>query len=147
MQSSLLYDERMARFALFLGLAVAAVGSGCGERRDITPLMAAARTGDLDAMRRLLDAGVDPNERDLLNEWTPLYHAIHKGQIEAVRLLLDRGVDPNQPARRNTPVHFAWQNDEPAIAELLITYGASADADTADRPVHRILQLVDEILR
>lgn len=137
----------MARFALFLGLAVAAVGSGCGERRDITPLMGAARTGDLDAMRRLLDAGADPDERDVLNGWTPLYHAIHKGQIDAVRLLLDRGVDPNQPARRNTPVHFAEQNDEHAIAELLIAYGASPDADVPDRPVHRILQLVDEILR
>jgi ankyrin repeat protein len=137
----------MARFALFLGLAVAAVGSGCGERRDITPLMAAARIGDLAAMRRLLDAGADPNERDVLNGWTPLYHAIHKGQIDAVRLLLDQGIDPNQPARRNTPVHFAEQNDEPAIAELLIAYGASPDAEATDRPVHRILQLVDEILR
>jgi ankyrin repeat protein len=137
----------MPRYALFLGLALACAAGGC-ERRDITPLMWAARTGDLETMRRLLDEGVDPNERDALNGWTPLYHAIHKGQIEAVQLLLDRGVNPNQGARRNTPVRFAKQNGEPAIADLLVAYGARADTgDDPATPLHQLLQLVDEMVR
>jgi len=138
----------MARYALFLGMALAAAGSACRDRRDITPLMAAARTGDLAEMRRLLDAGADPNARDALNGWTPLYHAIHKGQLDAVRLLLERGVNPNQGARRNTTVRFARQNGQPAIADLLVAYGARPDTDDdVATPVHRLLQFVDEILR
>ncbi|HZT77117.1 MAG TPA: ankyrin repeat domain-containing protein [Vicinamibacterales bacterium] len=136
----------MARFTLFLGLALAAVGPGCVDRPDITPLMRAARTGDLATMRRLLDAGADPNERDVLNGWTPLFHAIHKGQLEAVRLLLDRGVNPNQGARGAPAVRFAELNGEIAIADLLIAYGANPDAELQS-PVQHLLDRVDRLLR
>ena len=135
----------MARYALFLGIALAAVGAGCVERRDITPLMWAARTGDLDTMRRLLDAGADPFERDVLNGWTPLFHAIHTGQIEAVRLLLDRGVNPNQGARGNPAVRFAEQNDEPAIAALLVRYGADPHPQVVS-PVQHLLDVIGAVL-
>ena len=135
----------MARYALFLGLALAAVGAGCVERRDVTPLMRAARAGDLATMRRLLDAGADPYERDVLNGWTPLFHAIHKGQIEAVRLLLDRGVNPNQGARGTPAVRFAEQNGEPAIAELLVQRGAIPQPPKT--PAEHVMDLIDAVLR
>jgi ankyrin repeat protein len=135
----------MPRYALFLGLALAAVGSGCGDRRDITPLMWAARTGDVGTMRRLLDAGADPYQRDVLNGWTPLFHAIHKGQIDAVRLLLDRGVNPNQGARGTPAVRFAEQNGEHAIADLLVQYGA--DPRPPVSPAEHLFDLVDSLLR
>ena len=130
----------MARYALFLGLALAAVGSGCVDRRDITPLMRAARTGDLTTLRRLLDGGADPYERDILNGWTPLFHAIHKGQIDAVRLLLDRHVNPNQVAGGDAAVFFAKQSREPAIAALLVEYGA--DPNPPRSPVQHVLDLI-----
>jgi len=65
-------------------------------RDGISPLMWAARRGQVGAMARLLDAGAAIDLRDRhYHGWTPMLHAIHKGQVEAVRLLLDRGADVN----------------------------------------------------
>ncbi len=128
-----------------LGLALTTVAAGCTERTDITPLMWAARRGDLATMRRLLDAGEDPYERDVLNGWTPLFHAIHKGQIEAVRLLLDRGVNPNQGARGTPAVRFAEQNGEPKIVELLVSRGATPDPPKT--PAELVHELIGSVLR
>jgi ankyrin repeat protein len=90
----------------------------------LTPLMWAARTGAVDAMKTLLDGGADPTVRDVRNGWTPLFHAIHTRQVEAVRLLLDRGVDPNRPARLSTPLLMAASDPDPAIVQLLLAHGA-----------------------
>jgi len=101
------------------------------DERDpggLTALMWAARAGALDAMKTLLDAGADPNVRDVRNGWTPLFHAIHKHQVEAVRLLLDRGVDPNNPARMLTPLMMAASDADPAIVQLLLAHGADPTA-------------------
>ncbi|HZP47259.1 MAG TPA: ankyrin repeat domain-containing protein [Vicinamibacterales bacterium] len=113
----------MPRFALCLGMALASVASACAGR-GLTPLMAAARAGDVAEMRRLLDAGADPYARDLTNGWTALFHAIHTRQPEAVRLLLDRGVSPNQGARATTALMLAAMDPDPAMVELLLARGA-----------------------
>jgi ankyrin repeat protein len=134
----------MTRYALALGLALASIGSACVERRDVTPLMAAARTGDVAAMRQFLDAGADPDERDQLNGWTPLFHAIHKGRIEAVRLLLDRGVDPDQRAGGDTAVWFAKESGEPAIVDLLVEYGGNPHPPRS--PVQHVLEAIGKFL-
>lgn len=134
----------MTRYALFLGLALATAGAACAERRDLTPLMATARTGDLTAMRWLLKAGDDPNARDSLNGWTPLFHAIHTGQIDAVRLLLDDGVDPNQKAGGDTALFFARQSRQTAIVDLLVTYGA--DPHPPRSPVQHVLDRIGTML-
>jgi ankyrin repeat protein len=98
------------------------------DAHGLTPLMWAARTGAVEAMKRLLDAGADPSARDVTNEWTPLFHAIHKRQPEAVRLLLDRGVDPNRSARMLTPLLMAAADRDPTILRLLLAHGADPNA-------------------
>jgi ankyrin repeat protein len=105
-------------------------GHSADERDSsgLTALMWAARTGALDAMNTLLDAGADPNARDVASLWTPLFHAIHKHQVEAVRLLLDRGVDPNKPARMLTPLIMAASDADPTIVQLLLAHGADPRA-------------------
>ena len=113
----------MHRFTLCCGMALAAI-AGCGGH-GVTPLMAAARTGDLAEMRRLLDAGADPYDRDITNGWTALFHAIHKNQPDAVRLLLDRGVNPNQGARSTTALMLAAADRDPTIVEILLNAGAN----------------------
>src|SRR5215467_3144400 len=66
--------------------------------RGLRPLSGAARTGALNLMTALIDAGADPNLRDAGgNYWVPLMHAVHKHQSAAVRLLLDRGALPDGP--------------------------------------------------
>jgi ankyrin repeat protein len=123
-----------------LPLAVAAARNAAGtvhqllrqgqsaDDRDatgLTALMWAARTGAVDAMRALLDAGADLEVHDRRNGWTALFHAIHKRQAPAVRLLLDRGADPNAAAHLGTtPLMMAAVDADPAIVELLLAHGA-----------------------
>lgn len=101
-------------------------GHAVDERGNdgLTALMWAARTGAVDAMRALLDAGADPNVRDDRNGWTPLLHAIHKRQVGAVRLLLERGANPHQRADMATPLLMAASDPDPAIVQLLLDHGA-----------------------
>jgi hypothetical protein len=80
-----------------VGLAVALL-AGCGLGRETTPLIAAARTGDLAAIHSLIAKGADPGERGGVNGWPPLMHAVHKNQKAAVSPLLDAGADPNERA-------------------------------------------------
>ena len=55
---------------------------------------AAARRGDVAAVKALLDKGVDVNAKTHYGA-TALSYACDKGHTEVVRLLLDRGADPN----------------------------------------------------
>ena len=98
------------------------------DARGATPLMAAARTGAVEAMIALLDAGADPNARDGFNHWTPLMHAIHKQQAGAVRLLLERGADPNARTESVTALIMAAADRDATIVKLLLAHGADAYA-------------------
>lgn len=95
------------------------------DAAGLTALMWAARTGAVDAMRALLDAGADLEVHDRRNGWTALFHAIHTRQVRAVRLLLDRGADPNAAADLGaTPLMMAAADADPAVIELLLAHGA-----------------------
>ena len=48
-----------------------AAGELCGQRYGGTPLIGAARDGDIHAIRVLIEAGADPNERGGVNGWPP----------------------------------------------------------------------------
>jgi hypothetical protein len=70
------------------------------ERMGETPLHQACAALSLESMRRLLDAGADPNAKDAKG-WTPIRHALRlsgkKAQekaSEAIVLLIGRGADP-----------------------------------------------------
>lgn len=58
--------------------------------RGFTALIVAARLGDLDLMKRALDAGADIDRPDQYG-LRPLQHALEQKQAEAARLLLQRG--------------------------------------------------------
>ena len=59
-------------------------------------LFAAARAGDVDTLRRLLDEFPDRLAiRDQPHQWSLLHHAAHGGHLGAVDLLLERGLDVN----------------------------------------------------
>jgi ankyrin repeat protein len=67
-----------------------------------TPLMAAARTGRVDAVRLLLEAGANVNAADTYQQQTALMWAATEGHVDAVKTLLAAGADPNRKGRVTT---------------------------------------------
>src|SRR5215467_14021541 len=55
---------------------------------------AAARKGDVAALKTFLDHGVDVNAKTRYGA-TALSYACDKGHLEVVKLLIERGADPN----------------------------------------------------
>ncbi len=92
---------------------------------DEAALSSLSCSGRFDAVRVLLDAGVDPGRLG----WVQLHHAVALGSLEDVREVLDRGADIEQRDRRNrTPFLLAVQTGDIAKAELLLQHGANFHA-------------------
>ena len=89
-----------------------------------TALCEAARCGQLEAVRLLLEGGADPSRADGIGA-TPLMRAAGGGQLEALRLLLARGapVDAADPQTGCTAFHYACYSNQPAAAEALARAG------------------------
>src|SRR5262245_11245554 len=65
-----------------------------GERfRGWTALHSAAQSGDLNAVRSLLEQGGDPNAREEGDNTTPLHWAAAGRHVDVARALLDAGAD------------------------------------------------------
>lgn len=88
-------------------------------------LNAAARKGDVAAVKALLDKGINPDAK-----WrygmTALFPACDRGHLEVVQLLLDRGANPNVSDRfyNATPITWALNKGHAQIAFLLLQKGA-----------------------
>ena len=83
------------------------VGSGGG---GLSALHLAAREGDIESARALLDGGADVNQ---VTEyaWTPLLTAINNRNYALASMLLDRGADPNIANKGGwTPLYIATDN-------------------------------------
>jgi len=114
-------------------------GHQADERgRSWSALIWASRSGSIEAMKLLLDAGADVNlPGPTGDDWdaTPLQHAILERQPAAVQLLLDRGADPNRGAggpESLTPLFLAAGDTDPAILKLLLAHGADPTVEDED---------------
>jgi TonB family protein len=93
----------------------------------------AAELGNIEAVKLLLDAGVDINEKDI-DGWTPLLYAVGRDKI-IVEFLIANGADVGPIQNGLTPLSRA-NNIE--IAKLLISNGADVNAsdDRKSTPLH-----------
>ena len=98
--------------------------TGCGKH-EITPLAAAARTGDIAAIRSLIRGGAAPNEGSGVNGWTPLMHAIHKRQAAAAFALVEEGADANLACCGTTALAMAAGYGQAEIVRGLLQRGAN----------------------
>jgi hypothetical protein len=89
----------------------------------IVPLDKAINRGDAEEVRRLLDAGADPDFQHLHSLWRPIYPAVLRGDVQIVRLLLERGARVNVlDAMGRTPLFFARDKE---VRKLLLRHGAN----------------------
>jgi ankyrin repeat protein len=92
-----------------------------------TPLMFAARVGDLASAKLLVAAGANVNDQDAWGV-SVVTLAAHSGFRDLVGFLLDKGADPNRSAAGFSALHEAiMRRDEPLVRTLL-AHGADPHA-------------------
>ena len=97
------------------------------NRGGFTPLLFAARLGDVESARLLLDAGADIDDPAPTGA-SPLVLAAHSGQSAAAGFLLERGADPNAAGAGYTALHAAILRGDRRLVERLLEHGADPDA-------------------
>jgi ankyrin repeat protein len=141
----------MERGAELTPLAAAALGrwdylASCApDSLQGTGVLQAAVRGDRpDVLRRLLETGLDPNERMQLGQLEdqtfssggPLLEAVNTGRIDMARLLLAHGADPNASVfTAGSATAAAYTGGSPrrhepdqAMIDLMVQHGGWIDA-------------------
>jgi ankyrin repeat protein len=95
-----------------------------------TPLLFAARAGDLASMDQLLDAGANVNDAAPYGA-SALVVAAHSGHGALARRLLARGADSNAAGAGYTALHAAVLRGDLALAQALLEHGAKPDVPLA----------------
>jgi hypothetical protein len=113
-------------FKAFYLLLLFSLLAGCATTTARTPLMKAVEGGNSDAVRQLLNGGVNVNEKSDYDigpggkEWTALHLAGKRGDVNITRLLLDHGADPGIRTKFGwTPLKWAEHSGNTFVAKML----------------------------
>ncbi len=107
------------------------------EAGGFTPLLFAARHGDVGSARLLLDAGTDVNDKAADGN-SALVVAAMSGHGQLAEFLLDRGANPNASGAGYGALHAAVLRPNPALVRALLANGANPNAQlTRGTPVPR----------
>ena len=93
-------------------------------------LVAAARSGRTNDVRRLLDEGLCRVDDEGEAGGSPLWYACAGGHFQCAKLLLLRGAAVDRERNGVTPLVAACQNGRLDVCELLIERGASIATPT-----------------
>jgi uncharacterized protein len=120
-----------------LALADKLIRSGAdvkaADRYGVTPLYLACSNASVPIIRKLLDAGADPNTPYASNGETPLMTVIRaEDNPAALQLLLDRGagVNAKDTVVGETALMWAVRENRPDSVKLLLARGAETDVRT-----------------
>lgn len=121
-----------------LELSISDINTGDSGGR--TPLMWAARRGDIQAIRTLIEYGADVNKRDK-SLLTPLHKAVADADDTTVELLLEAGADPHVTDDGEAqPIHNIFFSPQVRIRTInaLVARGADPNARTGinSTPLH-----------
>jgi ankyrin repeat protein len=106
-------------------------------RGGYTPLLFAARSGDVESARRLLERG--PNANDSSPDgMAVLVLAAHSGHGKVAALLLEKGADPNAAEIGYTALHAAVLRSDLDLVKALLAHRADPNLRvTKATPVRR----------
>lgn len=98
-------------------------------------LVGAAHRGRVDAMKMLLDRGVDPNQPDSRGG-IPIWSAAFKGRLEACELLVQRGADVNANDEESdcTAIVHAAGEGHLSVVRFLLKNGATMSIEGGPGP-------------
>ena len=127
------------------------VGTGGGA---LTALVFAAREGDIESARALLDKGARINQTTEYG-WTPLLTSVNNRNYALAKLLIDRGADVNIANKGGwTPLYLATDNrnieggdypvpkpdlDHLEVIKALLQHGANPNARVRDNTLTRTI--------
>lgn len=102
------------------------VSAGAAGPDGITPLMAAAETGSVEAMKMLIERGADVNAKNSYGS-TALIWSV--SDAKKVRILLDSGADVDVAARsgRTALIVAAFANPSAEVVGMLLRKGADVN--------------------
>lgn len=102
-----------------------------------TPLLFAARVGDLASATRLVAAGADVNDAAPSGTSATVV-AAHSGHGEVAAFLLEKGADPNRAGAGYTALHAAILHKDESLVRALLAHGANPNAPvTKSTPTRR----------
>ncbi|MYN63410.1 MAG: hypothetical protein F4X11_00015 [Acidobacteria bacterium] len=134
-------DARTITRRQFRGTGLRSTTSPAGathfDAGGFTPLLFAARHGDVDSARRLLNAGADVDETGADGN-SALVLASMSGHPRLAEFLLARGANPNAGGAGYTALHAAVLRADHSLARMLLARGADPNARlTRSTPVPR----------
>ena len=128
---------------LLLTTIAAVVLVGCGESQSPAPPTAkapnidihtAAMMGNIEAVKKHLDAGVDIHVLDKKYGFAPLHYAAEGGYKEIVELLLAKGADVNQRDKiGKTPTYWAMRYGRKEVTAILRKHGGKTEIELAPK--------------
>ena len=98
---------------------------------DLSDLQKAIESANADAVKKILDEGVDVNARRPFDGFTPLMMAAQNGATEIGQMLIDRGARIDEPSVLDeTALTFAIERDDHTFVTMLLKNSAKVDYKT-----------------
>jgi cytohesin len=111
---------------------------------DETPLMHAARAGNVEAVRMLLLAGAQVNARESWNGQCPLHWAAAEGHGQVVEALIEGGADIRQRSMAGTtPLLFAVRKGDTRSVNALLAAGADVNEKRFDLATPLLVAIIN----
>ena len=109
-----------------------------------TPLLLVARSGQVEAMQMLLDAGADIEARETWNGQSALMWAAAEGHVPVVDMLIQRGADIAAHSNSGaTPLLFATRQGSLGAVQALLAAGADVDEQRPDGATSLLVAVIN----